>query len=47
MPVIPSWLPEPLWDQFARYRPTGPSMTLLTRWAATGRGYPTGNTATS
>jgi hypothetical protein len=31
VPAIPSWLLEPLWDQFAALLPVGPSMTPRTR----------------
>ena len=39
MPAIPSWLLEPLWDQFAALLPDRPGLcTPRTRWAATSRG---------
>ena len=39
MPAIPSWLLEPLWDQFAALLPAAPALRpRRTRWAATGRG---------
>ena len=39
MPAVPSWLLEPLWDQFAALLPDRARSTLpRIRWAVTGRG---------
>ena len=43
MPAVPSWLIEPIWDQFQALIPP----VVDTRWGATGRGSPTGSSSTT
>ena len=46
MPVVPSWLLEPLWEQFSALLPARSTIRRI-RWAVTGPGSATGSSSTS